>query len=308
MIKEQFIFNGYEDTPLYAVCWLPEGEIKGVLQITHGMTEHVERYADFAGFLTQKGIAVAGFDLRGHGHNHGNGKVASLGEKGWAASLEDMHLFFTHLQRKFGEVPHYMLGFSLGSFLVREYLGLWPQKIAGAVIMGTGSQPGLILSVIMKVVKGQVKKAGWDNTTELVKQLSFGTYNQKCRPNRTQADWLCADTQQLDRYLADPLVRADISAGLFYQLLASMKRTGKVKTYAGWNKELPVLLLSGQTDPVGDGGKGVLAVKAGMQKAGIGNVTLQLLEGARHDLLHEYASGAAESVQQLIAQWITEKR
>ena len=308
MKKEQWIFKGYKDMPLYAVCWLPEEDVKGVLQVTHGMTEHIDRYEDFAQFLTAQGIAVAGFDLRGHGHNPGSRQVASLGEEGWEASLEDMHLFFVMLQERFENIPYYLMGFSLGSFLVREYLNRRPEKLAGAVIMGTGSQPGPILSVIMKLVKGQIKKAGSDNTTDFVRQLSFGTYNQKCRPNRTQADWLCADTAQLDLYLADPLVRADISSGLFYQLLASMKRTGNRKNYAGWNKALPVLLLSGKIDPVGDEGKGVLAVKTDMGKAGIGNVTLQLFEGARHDLLHEYASGAAGRAQQLIAQWITEKR
>ena len=307
MKKEQWIFKGYGEQPLYAVCWLPEGEVKGVLQVTHGMTEHIDRYEEFAQFMNNQGIAVAGFDLRGHGHHPGNRQVASLGENGWEASLEDMHLFLTCLQKRFEKVPYYLLGFSLGSFLVREYLNRWPENLAGAVIMGTGSQPGLILSVIMKLVQGQIKKAGADNTTAFVRQLSFGTYNQKCKPNRTQADWLCADDAQLDLYLADPLVRADISAGLFFQLLSSMKRTGMAETYTGWNKALPVLLLSGQQDPVGDGGKGVLAVREKMQQAGIFNVTLQLFENSRHDLLHEEKSCAMQA-REFVANWILSAR
>ncbi len=198
-----------------------------------------------------------------------------------------------------------MLGFSLGSFLLREYLTKYPGEgeIAGAIIMGTGHQPGWLLSIMMGIVKGQIKKTGFDKTTDLVRQLSFGTYNQKFKPNRTAADWLCADEVELDKYLADPLVRKDISAGLFWELLGSMKRTGSAFAYDGWDTSLPVLLISGQDDPVGDGGRGVQALYRRMKKSGMENVTLKLFPGARHDLLHEEKNGA-ESARKWIADWI----
>lgn len=303
MRTEIFEFTGYDGKVLPAVIWMPEGEIKVVLQITHGMTEHMGRYETFAEYLTPLGIAVAGFDLRGHGKNPGDPDVASFGEGGWDASIEDMRLFFELLERRFPEIPHDMLGFSLGSFLLREYLGKFPEGVAGAIIMGTGHQPGWLLSIMMGIVKGQIKKAGFDNTTDLVKQLSFGTYNQKFKPNRTTADWLCADQEKLDKYLIDPLVRKNISAGLFWELLGSMKRTGSPFEYDGWETDLPILLLSGQNDPVGDFGKGVQAVYNRMVKTGMENVTLRLLPGARHDLLHDEANGA-ETVRQCIADWL----
>ena len=303
MRTEFFEFTGYNGTVLPAVLWMPEGEIKAVLQIAHGMTEHMGRYENFAEYLTPLGIAVAGFDLRGHGKNPGNADVASFGEGGWDASIADMRSFFELLEKRFPEIPHYMLGFSLGSFLLREYLGKYPEDVAGAIIMGTGYQPGWLLSIMMGIVKGQIKKAGFDNTTDLVKQLSFGTYNEKFKPNRTTADWLCADQAELDKYLADTLVRKNISAGLFWELLGSMKRTGKSDTYKTWDKHMPVLLLSGQDDPVGDAGKGVQAVYNCMGKTGMENVTIRLLPGARHDLLHEEVS-CAETVRQCIADWL----
>ena len=169
--------------------------------------------------------------------------------------------------------------------------------------MGTGHQPGWLLSIMMGIVKGQIKKVGFDNTTEQVRNLSFGTYNQKFKPNRTTADWLCADQDELDKYLADPLVRKDISAGLFWELLGSMKRTGSPFEYDGWDTGLPILLISGQDDPVGDGGKGVQEIYRRMIKTGMENVTIQLLPGARHDLLHEEAT-CAESVRHCIADWM----
>lgn len=262
MRKETFAFAGHTGTRLPAYLWLPEGEVKAVLQIAHGMTEHMGRYEALATDLCRQSIAVAGFDLRGHGKNTGDPAVASFGNGGWAASIEDMRLFYQLLRQRFADAPHYMLGFSLGSFLLREYLTKYPEEgeISGAIIIGTGHQPGWLLSIMMAIVKGEIKKAGFDKTTDLVRQLSFGAYNQKFKPNRTAADWLCADELALDQYLEDPLVRKDISAGLFWELLGSMKRTGGAFEYDGWDTSLPILLISGQDDPVGNAGKGVQTI------------------------------------------------
>jgi len=263
------------------------------------------RYETFAADLCSQGIAVAGFDLRGHGRNPGDPQIASFGANGWETAIEDIRLFFKELRSRFPTAPHYMLGFSLGSFLLREYLGKYPEDVAGALIAGTGHQPGWLLAIMMAIVKGEIKKTGFDGTTDLVKQLSFGTYNQKFKPNRTEADWLCSDTERLDQYLADPLVRKNISAGLFMELLGSMKRTGKTGSYAGWNKEMPVLLLYGSEDPVGNSGKGVLRLYTLMKKAGMQAVDCQQFPGARHDIFHEEISGTAENVRHCIADWLT---
>ena len=140
-------------------------------------------------------------------------------------------------------------------------------------------------------------------TTDLERQLSFGAYNQKFKPNRTAADWRCADEAELGKYLADPLVRRDISAGLFWELLGSMKRTGSAYEYDGWDTGLPILLISGQDDPVGDAGKGVHAIYSRMKKSGMEHVTIKLFPGARHELLHEEQNGA-DAARKLIAEWI----
>ena len=308
-MKQHFEFLGQNEIALSAVIWQPEQEVNAVLQITHGMTEHMGRYESLAADLCRHGIAVAGFDLRGHGKNPGNPEIASFGEGGWTASIEDMRLFFTELRSRFPGVPHYMLGFSLGSFLLREYLTKYPSEgeLAGAIIAGTGHQPGWILTVMMAIVKGEFKKAGFDGTTDLIKQLSFGTYNQKFKPNRTEADWLCSDVSALDAYLADPLVRKNISAGLFWELLDSMKRSGSAFEYDGWDTSLPILLISGQEDPVGDAGKGVRTIYNRMKKVGMENVTRKLLPHARHDIFHEEANGTAENVHLCISDWLTER-
>lgn len=187
---------------------------------------------------------------------------------------------------------------------VRKNLNRYGNPVAGAVIMGTGQQPGAVLSVMMAIVKSEINKVGYDQTTPLVKKLSFETYNQKFAPVRTLMDWLCSDEAELDAYDVDPLCRENISAGLFWQLLGAMKRTGRKDAYDKWDRSMPVLLLSGQEDPVGDGGKGVYSVEKAMNKAGLQNVTVRLFAGARHDLLHEEASGCAAQAREMLVEWL----
>ncbi|MBQ3192325.1 MAG: alpha/beta fold hydrolase [Oscillospiraceae bacterium] len=303
MKTETFLFSGYNDKTLPAMLWQPEGETKALLQITHGMTEHIGRYEALARKMTAQGIAVAGFDLRGHGRNSGDKEVASFGKGGWEATIGDMKRFYDLLEERFPGVPHYLHGFSLGSFLLREYLGYYPEDGAGAVILGTGNQPAWLLSIMMGIVKGQIKKAGFDGYSPLVRQLSFGTYNQKFKPHRTQKDWLCSDNETIDEFIADPLCRENFSTGLFYQMLSAMKRTGGNDIYDTWDKEKPILLICGEKDPVGNMGKGAKSVMQAMKQAGL-DVTFHLLSGSRHMILGEQSSGAADTAVKIIQEWI----
>lgn len=294
MEAKEIRFTGANGVSLPGIIWYPMCSPTMVVQITHGMTEHIGRYEELADMLTAYGIAVAGFDLRGHGRNPGDNQCASFGEGGWNYALHDMHLFYLELESKFPNIPHFMLGFSLGSFLLRDYLSLYRDKVDGAIIMGTGHQPGTVLNMLMPVVKREIKAHGFDSSTQKIKKLSFETYNQKFAPNMTSVDWLCSDTAQRIKYRGDPLCRKTISAGLFWQLLDSMKRTGKPASYRKWNKQMPVLLISGEDDPVGDFGKGVQRVKQSMSKAGMKHIQMYLISGARHDLLHEEKSGGSK--------------
>ena len=285
MKAESFEFRS-EGEKLSAVLWLPEAKPSAILQITHGMTEHIGRYEAFAEKMTMHGVAVCGFDLRGHGKNGSHHEIASFGENGWQASLNDIHDLQKEMNARIPHVPYFMMGFSLGSFLIREYLSLYPNDVDGAVIIGTGYQPGAVLSIMKAIVKKECEKAGFDNTTALVKKLSFETYNQKFKPNKTESDWLCSDEKELLAYINDPLCRKYISAGLFWQLLDSMKRTGKRDFASAWKKDMPILLLSGENDPVGNNGKGVKTIYQQLQKLEMTDLTQHLFPNARHDLLH----------------------
>ena len=297
MQAKYYELPGHGSAPLPATLWRAE-EPKAVLQIVHGTTEHMGRYSGLAAYLASRGITVAGFDLRGHGRRPGDHRVAALAEGDWAASIQDVRMFAAHLDREFPGVPRFLLGFSLGSFLVRDLLKAYPDESpAGAILVGTGHQPGWLLAIMRRIVLGQLKQVGYVGHSPLIRQLSFGAYNQKFKPNRTDVDWLSASETAVDDYLADPLVRRNTSAGLFYELLGSMKRHCGSGEYDSWNKNLPVLLLSGACDPVGDFGKGVGTVHRQMQKAGFRDVALRLLPGERHAVL---MTGA----EKILADWI----
>lgn len=307
MNTECLYFTGANGVRLPARIWTPDYHPCMVLQITHGMTEHIGRYENLAKQLTAYGIAVAGFDLRGHGLNESKSLCASFGEGGWKASLHDMYLFYMELESRFAGVPHFMLGFSLGSFLLRDFLSNYEKKPDGAIIMGTGHQPRFILSALMRIIKREIKSYGFDNHTSLVDRLSFGSYNQKFPQSIGYFDWLCSDKNQLAVYSADKFCRRHISAGLFYQLLDAMKRTSNTRTYKKWDKEMPVILLSGEKDPVGDFGKGVQRVRADMDKAGVQNIQMYFLPDSRHDVFHEVDSRAAGEAIDILTSWLFEQ-
>ena len=152
------------------------------------------------------------------------------------------------------------------------------------------------------IIEKEKQKVGVDQTSDLVRKLSFANYNKRFKPNRTNADWLCSDEKELDEYLNDPLCKEDISAGLFYDLLSAMLRTSNTFTYRYW-RDIRVLLLSGKKDPVGSMGKGVKKVYRQMKREGI-MVKMDLIDDARHDVLHEYESGAAHKAIQLIRRFL----
>lgn len=302
MKGQYFDFEGSGGTVLPAVIWRPEN-VRAVLQVAHGTTEHMGRYEAFAAAMATHGIAVAGFDLRGHGRNPGDPAVAEFHPGDWQAAVQDVQLFREHLGREFPGVPLFLMGFSLGSFLVRDVLNAYPtDTLSGVILMGTGHQPGWLLSVMQWIVAGQIQKVGFDKPSALVRKLSFGVYNDKFKPNRTDVDWLSAEEGAVDAYLADPLVRRATSAGMFWELLGSMKRHSDSGEYDRWDKDLPVLLISGSEDPVGGAGKGVATIHRQMTQAGMKHVTMKLIPGARHAIL----MGSAGEAEKIIGEWIKE--
>jgi alpha-beta hydrolase superfamily lysophospholipase len=299
-------FRGVENTNLHMVFWEPDVRPVAVVQIIHGMTEHIERYKDLAEYLTKHNIAVCGFSLRGHGKSASestDNSVSTLGENGWDKSLEDIKLFRDELVHKYGNIPYYMYGFSLGSFLLREYLSKYNDKLSGAIIVGTGNQSSIFLKLVRFILKGTIKKKGVNVHTKLVSKLSFEVYNDEFADTTTEYDWLCSDSDSIKNYADDIYCKKKISAGLFDDLLKSMILTSDNTSYAKWNKKMPILVLYGKEDPVGGFGKGVNKFIKQLAENNLDYSAIEL-EKARHDLLHEKQSGVSDLVKLAIKDFV----
>ena len=237
-------------TRLHAMQWLPEGTPRAVLQISHGVAEHIGRYDGFARYLNEQGLAVVGHDHLGHGGSLPEGGTPVYFGDGtpWETVVADIQLLHEQLRREFSGVPLCLMGHSMGSFLARSYLIRYPGTLRAAIIMGTGWQP-------------QAKLTG----------------------GRAVAEVVCAAQGPS----ADPLCGADATVGLFRQMLHGIAFNQNPKNLARMDSSLPVLLISGDRDPVGDMGKGVRRTADAFRKAGLSDVTLKLYPGLRHEILNE---------------------
>ena len=278
-------------TQLHACLWIPDEKIKfrGVLQIAHGVAEQIGRYDDFARYLNQQGIVVAGHDHLGHGQSLPEGGIpVYFGEEnGWTHAVDDIHGLHEILAKRFKRLPHLIMGHSMGSFLTRTYLIRYPGEKKVAIIMGTGWQPGYMLTGGSLIAKRFYYKNGGSSTSDFVTALAFGGYNRAFAPNRTGFDWLSADPENVDRYIADPLCGADATVGLFRDMLGGIRFNQKPANLKKMDTSMPVLFIAGEDDPVGAMGKGVKRSCAAFQKAGMQDVTLKLYPGLRHEILNE---------------------
>ena len=291
MVKNEFYYLSADNkTQIHAVEWKPKKEIIGVIQIAHGVTEHILRYEQFAKFFTQKGFVVVGNDHLGHGTSIAkNSKPMYFGPKNsWNFVVQDIEICRKMTKEKYSDIPYVLLGFSLGSFLVRTHLIDYAKEpIDASIIMGTGYIPNFKIAIAKMIANNEAKKVGEENTSPVIKSLTFETYNKLFKPNRTECDWLCSNEKAIDEYLTDPLRGKNYSAGLFIELLSGMQYTSNLKNIKKMNKKIPIFLLSGDKDPVGEFGKGVIKTFDILRKAGIENVDIKLYKDLRHDILHE---------------------
>ena len=237
--------------------WTPEGEAKAVVQIIHGIAEHIGRYDDFANYLAAHGYVVAADDHMGHGGSVTDGLYGYF-RGGWMSAVADEKTLHDKMAADYPGLPYYILGHSMGSFLLRTYLYTYPDALDAAVISGTGWEPMAKIKAGQLVCKLEARRVGEKKTSKLVTKLMFGSYNKPFEPVRTKNDWICSVDDVVDAYTADPWCGFDATVGLARDLLSGVERNEKIENLEKMNKELPILFVSGGKDPVGGMSKGVL--------------------------------------------------
>ena len=286
---------------LRGYAWYPEGDPVGIVQLIHGVAEHSGRYDRFAGFLTDHGYLVVASDHPGHGKSIPEGEAPGFLTGGWMGTVKGLHQVYEKFHSQYPSLPYYMLGHSMGSFLLRTYLFTYDTPLSGAVISGTGWQPAFILPLGLFLCKMEAARLGERNASSLLQSMMFGGYNRKFAPNRTAFDWLSTDPAVVDAYVKDPLCGFATSIQLCAEMMGGLQMIQRSRNLSRMRKDLPVHFFAGEQDPVGDMGKGVLRTVEAFRKAGMQQVTCKLYPNMRHEALNEIGK---EQVYGDILQWL----
>ena len=273
---------------LHAFYCEPDGPVRAVVQLSHGMVEFIDRYKPLAESLAAQGIAVIGNDHLGHG-----GSIRTKADYGYFAQpdgnravLDDLHRMTRLAKQRWPGVPYFLLGHSMGSFYARQYLCEWGGELDGAIILGTGFQPKALVRLAKGICRVQAALFGWQHRSKLVERLSFAGYNNGLE-GRTTHDWLNRDAAEVDKYLADERCTFTFTVNAYYSMFSGILRLHDPAFVAQMPKDLPLLFLAGDADPVGERGKGVERAVQSLRDAGVQNIEVKFYPGARHELLVE---------------------
>ena len=277
--------------------------LKGIIQISHGMCEYIMRYEPFAREMCKKGFVVCGNDHIGHGNTAPSPDMLGYTAISDGASImvRDVRMLSGIIRNRFPKLPLFLLGHSMGSFVARLYIERYGNELAGAIISGTGG-PESPTAIGKLLAKGIIKFKGEMHRSKLLNKLAFGSYNKKFKENDEHA-WLTRDKEIREKYAADELCSFKFTARGFYDLFDMLGPVSTKEWAKSLPRELPVLIISGECDPVGNYGKGVTKVYKRMDKAGMEDVTFRLYHGARHELLNE--TGRDEIIEHTL-DWLEE--
>lgn len=289
MTKEEFYLPSTDGiNRLHGLKWLPDGAPKLVLQIVHGMVEYVDRYDAFARAMAQRGIAVVGHDHLGHGKTAANDEdLGYIGEGNASDRLVlDIHAMTDHIRKEFPGVPNCILGHSMGSFLTRKYLTLYSGDVSAAIIMGTGNTPSGVAKAALAVTNRVGKFRGERFRSSAITKLAMGSYNKRC-PEPDPGAWLTKDHEIVRIHDEDKYATFTFTVNAYRALFTTLIELAAWKDFNKVRKNLPVLICSGEDDPVGAYGKGPREIYDGFKKRGMKNVQLKLYPTDRHEILNE---------------------
>src|SRR5699024_4578769 len=276
MKEERFAYLSADGkTTIHGVFWIPDSTALAVLQISHGMTEYAQRYRDLAEFFTKHGYIVAVNDVIGHGESVIPGEEPMHMEK-WEHAVKDCETCRKKMKALYPQLPYYMMGFSLGSFILQSHQVDYPNTADALIFAGTGRIPSVQLKIAKRFVRHVAKKAGINRTDPRIHELSFGTYNKHFASEKGEFSWLYTNKSCMKAYTKDKNRGNDMTCGFFYQFLSGMEYVNQHRK--SLKIGVPVLLISGLQDPVGNFGKGVKKLYRQYKKMGI-QVNLKLISG-----------------------------
>ncbi len=259
----------------------------GIVQISHGMCEYIERYEPLAEYLCERGVVLCGNDHLGHGATAPSAEEYGFfaEEDGVRYLISDLHKMTTLVKQEFPSLPLFLVGHSMGSFLARAYLTRYGEELQGAIIVGTsGGNP--LLKTAIRLADRAAKKHGGHYRSNRLNRLAFQTYNDRTE-RRTDYDWLCKDIFVVDRYIANERCTFVFTAAGFRDLFTVLDEVSDKEWAENCPKDLPMLLMAGEEDPVGDYGKGVRKVACRLIDAQVTDLSLRMYPDCRHEIFNE---------------------
>lgn len=291
-VNQEFRFPSADGTTtLYGRTWAPEhGAPRAILQLVHGIAEHIGRYDRFARFMSDHGYLVCAEDHLGHGNTPENAEDLgyTADKDGWGKMTDNVRALHERIAPQYPGIPYFILGHSMGSFLTRSYLIRYPGTVDACALLGTGQQPESVLKAGLAACRLEQIRLGKRGRSKLLQSLCFGAYNSQFKPNRTESDWVCSVDEVVDAYIADPFCQVMPTVTLMRDMLTGIRFNQQAENLAKMDKTTPVFFLSGDQDPVGSNGKGVRAAYQSFLDAGCGHVRLKLYPGGRHEMLNEH--------------------
>lgn len=287
--SEFYIPSTNKKNSLHVIMWKPEGEITAILQISHGMVEYIDRYDRFATYLAEKGILVVGNDHLGHGKSVNSDEELGYFDSndGSKTIVEDLYELTKKMKQEYKNIPYFVMGHSMGSFMIRRYIMTYGNEVDGVIIMGTGQQPGLMIKLGSMMIAAMKAVKGTRYRSPFLTMLSFGGYNKKFEPARTKSDWLTKDEAIVDKYISDKFCSFMFTLNGYKAIFDTFSFIGNPKNIDQIPKELPILFASGAEDPVGECGRAVTKIHEIYIKHGIKQVELKLYPTDRHEILGE---------------------
>ena len=264
--------------------WPAEGNPKGIVQLVHGMAEHIRRYEATAERLNRAGYIVVGHTHAGHG-THAK-TLGYFGKSGWDTLIDDVHALRTATQKEYPDLPYFLLGHSMGSFVVRGYSLKYEKGLAGVILSGTGHFEKPILTAGTAIANLQCFFGMAKKPSELLLSISSADNLKSYVDVQSGFDWLSRDREQVQKYIDDPLCGFTFTASAYRDMFGGLKRLYPEKLGA-MEKDIPVYLFSGDLDPVGANGTGVEKVAQEIRDAGVKDVEVKLYPKGRHEMFNE---------------------
>jgi alpha-beta hydrolase superfamily lysophospholipase len=269
MAPSTLAVSARDGTPVATYRWEPSGPVRGVVHIVHGLGEHVRRYEHLATRLAGAGFLVQGHDTRGHGATIPDGaQPGVIGAEGWKASIDDIDVLLDRLRADVPGVPVVLLGHSMGSFAVQQYLVDHSDRVDAVVLSGTAA-------------------ADLMTALDLDAPLDLSGFNAPFDPGRTGYEWLTRDEAQVDAYVADPLCGFGYDVPASKAVYAGARAAADPEKVARIRRDLPIYIVVGDQDPVGNDLAGVHALVERYRNAGLTQVELRTYPGARHEVFNE---------------------